>query len=253
MKLGAIHREAPAHVPRFASLSSLPAIAPPASVDWLARCPADGDALGNGTVGNCVPCAELRAIQLRRAIVWGDPTPPTQDEALALYAADTAPPFDPITGANDAGTDTSLAMSRWATSGVALRGKADVSLWAALDPGNVAHLRLALWALGPLQFTLALPIGAQDPASWASPPGTGDAWQPASWGNHRVMAGAYDAADGFTSRSWGQDFRLHPEFLAGYLIGADATLSQEWIDPSGRSPSGLLMTDLRDELRQVAA
>lgn len=247
MKLGARHREPPLGVRHFASLS-LAGLAVPDAHDWSAAYPADGDALGNGTVGDCVQCAIYRAIQLRRAIVWGEKLALDAAETVALYAEMTG--FDPVTGSNDNGTDTADAMSWWATRGVPVRGVEDVVLWTALGAQNVAHLKAALFALGPVQATVALPIGAQDVATWAGAPGTGADWGAGSWGGHRVLLVAYDA-EGLTVRTWGQDARMSWPFWSAYALGADATYSPGWLDTAGRSPVGLDMAGTLAELREL--
>ena len=57
LRLGAIHRPAPFTVQPLRARVRLALRTPPASVDWFKRCPADGDALGNDMLGNCVPVA----------------------------------------------------------------------------------------------------------------------------------------------------------------------------------------------------
>jgi hypothetical protein len=237
LKLGAIHVPAPRAIRLLADRARLSLMTPPTSADWLAKCPADGDPLGNDAVGNCVACAELRAIQVSRANAWGDVWRPTRDMAFALYGALTG--FDPVTLLPDNGTDTAHAMASWSANGVRIDDQnLDVVRWATVDPADAAHIAIAIGYTGPIQVSMALPTAAQDVTVWSQPPGTGAGWVPGSWGYHRVMVGAFDGTER-VCRTWGQDVIIHPEFWVAYVVGVDATLSREWMDATGLAPSGL--------------
>ena len=250
-KLGAIHSSAPPAIRPMAARARLALMTPPRSADWLARCPADGNPLGNDTVGDCVPCAELRAIQVRRANSWGDSWRPTRDNALGLYTALTG--FNPTTGLPDDGTDTARAMASWATGGIRIdEQNLDVVCWATVDPADAAHIAIAIGHTGPIQVSLALPSAAQDLAVWSQPPGIGTGWEPGSWGYHRVMVGAFDA-DRRVCRTWGQDVAIHPAFWSAYVVAVDAALSREWMEATGLAPSGLDWDALRQDVASFAA
>jgi hypothetical protein len=250
MKLGAIHIPAPPAIRPLGARARLALMTPPSSADWFAICPADGDPLGNDAVGDCVPCAELRAIQVRRANARGDSWRPTRDGALSLYAALTG--FDPATGSPDAGTDTARAMASWATNGIRINDQnLDVVCWATVDPADAAHIAIAIGHTGPVQITLALPAAAHDLAIWAQPPGIGAGWEPASWGYHRVMVGKFDSSER-VCRTWGRDVPIHPAFWSAYVVAVDATLSREWMEATGLAPSGLDWDALRQDIASFA-
>lgn len=237
MKLGAIHRDTPASIARLSQRASLSLMVPPARVDWHAACPADGDDLGNSQFGCCVPAAEFRAIQMRRAVVGHDAWKPTADETLALYSALTG--FNATTGQPDVGTDTVAAMSAWCSIGIRVNSQdEDVPAWASVDPENIAHCQIAVAHLGPVQVTLSLPAALQDLSLWGKAPGSGAGWEPGSWGGHRVASGKYDGAV-FVVRTWGQDIEMHPRVWSAYVVGVDATVSREWCDTTGLTPSGM--------------
>lgn len=250
MKLGAIQTAPPAAIQPLGARARLSLMEPPPRADWLAACPADGDPLGNDRLGNCVPCAMLRTVQLRRANAWGDAWRPDAAEAVALYAELAG--YDPVTGAHDGGTDTAAAMLAWARTGIATQQALDIVRWATVAPAAGRHLRLAIAHTGPVQATLALPIGAEDPESWAREPGQGDAWQPGTWGNHRVLVGAYDG-DALVCRSWGRDLALHPAFWSRYALGVDVTLSRQWLDATGLSPAGLDWIALEGDMAALSS
>jgi hypothetical protein len=250
LKLGAIHVPAPRAIHRLAERARVALMTPPKSADWLAKCPADGDALGNDAVGDCVPCAELRTIQVRRAKAWGDGWRPTRALAFGLYAALTG--FDPVTGLPDDGTDTAKAMASWAASGIRIDDQnLDVVRWATVDPADAAHIAIAIGHTGPVQVSLALPTAAEDVTVWSQPPGAGAGWEPASWGYHRVMAGAFDGVERMC-RTWGQDVAIHPAFWSAYVVGVDAALSREWMAATGLAPSGLDWDALEQDIASLA-
>jgi hypothetical protein len=245
-KLGAIHTPAPPAIRPLAARAHLALMTPPRSADWLAACPADGDPLGNDAVGNCVPCAELRTIQVRRANARGDSWRPTRDKAFALYAALTG--FNPMTGLPDDGTDTAMGMASWATGGIRIdEQNLDVVCWATVDPADAAHIAIAIGHTGPVQVSLALPKAAEDLAVWSQPPGNGAGWEPGSWGCHRVIAGKFDGLER-VCRTWGQDVVIHPAFWSAYVVAVDATLSREWMEATGLAPSGLDWDALQADL-----
>ena len=245
MRLGAVHTPTPATIQPFSQRAKLQLMTAPPRVDWFAKNPADRNALGNGRIGNCVPCAMLRAQETRRANAWSDVWAPTEAEAVALYSTLTG--YDPATGLPDDGTDTAQAMSHWAVNGIL----GDVVLWTTVDHNAVTHVSLAIAHTGPVQVTLSLPIAADDVSTWAKSPGDGAGWEPGSWGNHRVLVGAYDGLER-VCRTWGQDVVMHPEFFARYCIGVDVTLSREWLDTTGVSPAGLDWDALRGDIDGLA-
>lgn len=236
MKLGALHRSAPASVPHLDTRARLSLMVAPPSADWFSACPADGDTLGNDRVGDCVEVTDYRIIQVRRANAWGDAWKPTEDQCLARYAALTG--FDPITGQPDNGTPTDVDMTDWCTKGIRLDTQnLDVPHWTVVDPQNVQHVNLAIAHGGPVAITINLPLGAQN-LDWNVAPGTGADWAPGSWGAHRVLAGKYDG-ETRTVRTWGRDIIMHPEFWARYVISCDLAISREWLTATGLTPAGM--------------
>jgi len=250
-KLGAIHAPAPSAIRPLAARAQLALMTPPTSADWFAKCPADGNPLGNDIVGDCVPSAELRAIQVRRANSWGDSWRPTRDDAFGLYAALTG--FNPVTGLPDAGTNTARAMASWATGGIRIDAQnLDVVSWATVDPADAAHIAVAIGHTGPIQVSLALPEAAQDLTVWSQPPGIGAGWEPGSWGYHRVMVGKFDGQQR-VCRTWGLDVPIHPAFWSAYVVAVDVTLSREWMQATGLAPSGLDWDALQADLTKLQA
>jgi hypothetical protein len=237
MKLGAIHALLPAAVQPLSTRAALHRMAIPQRADWWAKCPADNDALGNDTKGSCVPCADLRIIQSRRANAHGDTWKPTKDDADPLYTLRTG--YDPATGQPDIGTDTVADMTAWATTGIRLDAQnEDIIRWATVELDRDDEIAIAIAHLGPQPLTLNLPIAFQDYSNWSVAPGNTADWQPGSWGMHRVAVGAFDGRQR-VCRTWGLDLILHPDSWLKYGVRNDICVSRNWIDTTGLSPAGL--------------
>ena len=233
---GALHRDAPATVPLLSARANLAAMAPSAGIDWQSRLVL-GDALGNDTLGNCVPCAQLRAEQLMVFNAMGSQWVPSAGAAIQLYMMLTG--YRPGNPGSDLGTDTATAMNGWTTYGYRVNDQLeDVPHWTRLDPANQDHHRIAIDTLGCVLITLALPRAVMELDEWTLTPDGSPDRVPYSEGGHRVMCGRHDA-DGFWLVTWGQQIFASPAFLAAYTVGVDAVVSRRWIEATGLSPDGL--------------
>jgi hypothetical protein len=246
MKLGALHRPQPLAIRPLSTRASLHLMIPPPRIDWHAKCPADGDSLSNDKYGCCVPVSDYRIIQMRKANLWGDPTKPLVSDILSRYSALTG--FSLATGQPDDGTDTVQDMSAWCSKGIRVGSQTlDVPYWCMCHPQNRQEVNLAIAHTGPVGITMLLPEAAQDLEVWSKPPGNGTAWQPGSWGGHRVMCGKYDG-ETRTVRTWGLDVVVHPDFWKKYVVAVDATLSREWLTTTGLTPLGLNWDALKADI-----
>lgn len=241
MRLGANPRPRPNRVAMLAARARLSLHEPLPAVDWHAAAPADGEPLGNNTVGCCVPAAQFRAIEMRWAnTVQNDLWKPTTEQVIARYSELTG--YDPSTGKPDNGTNTDDALAAWSRNGIVRDpnnpSTLDVVLWAGVNHLNFVETKLAIGHTGPVQVTLSLPATWQDLSTWSVAPGSGPQWEAGTAGGHQVMCGKYDG-DFFTVRTWGMDIAVHPEWWSKYVFAVDATLSRQWMRTTGLSPSGL--------------
>jgi hypothetical protein len=251
VRTGAIHAPPPARVRSVGGLIPASALTPPAQVDWLSRCPATGDALGNDAHGDCCEAADYNLIAIRRAAAMGDAWRPTGADALGRYAELTG--FDPATGANDGGTQTVADLADWCARGIRINDQdLDVPLWAFVAHDDLGHVRAVLGLAGPLLVTLALPAAASDLSAWAAAPGDGAAWEAGGYGDHRVVLG-YASDSLLRVRTWGWDVDVSPEFFSRYVLGVDAILSREWFGASGVAPSSVDWDALKAAVTGAAA
>lgn len=250
MRLGALHRSAPAAVPLLANRARLDLMQAPAACDWHAAAPADGDDLGNKTYGCCVEAADFQLIRLRRANAWNDTWKPTEGDVLDRYTALTG--FNPLTGQPDDGTLTDEDMKAWCSQGIRLDSQnLDVPKWCTIEPHEIEHVNLGIAHMGAVLITLDLPMGAQSLA-WDKAPGQGADWVAGSWGQHRVISGKYDGASR-TVRTWGQDLLMHPDFWQAYVLAVDVVLSRDWLRASGLAPAQLDYAQLDWDMAKLTA
>lgn len=249
MKLGARFVPPPSAVRPLTARLALHRLMP-RPVDWFAAAPAAGLMLGNDTYGDCWPVARRWCITLRRALVAGDPTPPTQTQCLGDYAALTG--FDPAIGQPDDGTPTDRGMADWCTKGVRINGQyLDIPHWLTVDPADTAHTDIALAVAGPLMATWRVPEAMLDPEAWTQAPGSGADWTTIA-GEHETALGATDGAGVVKVRTWGQDIEVHPEIRRRFMIAVDVPLDLQaggWLDATGMTP----LAEDRDALLADAA
>lgn len=244
VRLGAIHRPAPAGVPLLRA--ALPLAPPPSECRWdrlLDLTGDDGqpDDLGNGAVGNCVPCAALRQMQL-----WtGDGRKPTREQAMALLRA-----WD---GTPELGTYTDVAWQRFATRGYPWGDQRKiVPRWTVVEADGIAvnlvMLKQAIHALGGVLACFNMPSSAMTTDPWTMP-GSGD-----SVGSHAVLLAGYDLT-AFYAVSWGHVIPVGYAFISARLQQASAFASDAWVRPDGqggaRTPSGLSGDELRAVMDRV--
>lgn len=235
-RLGARHSPAPAAVPRLSRVAVLAGYPVPEEIDHCARLDLTGpdgqpDDLGNNTAGCCVVASMFRAAQIKRSFAWHDTWKPTRQQVMSYYAKWGGWP------SVDLGLDTAAAHLRLSREGIQLQeetdrqsGLKDVPLWVALDHKDPDELRLAAKWFGAIELTFLLPLSAQSRLEWDDPDPGGP-----EWGLHRVPCGRYDR-NGLHTISWGQFYRVSPEFERARLVAADATISRIWLRTGTKTP-----------------
>jgi hypothetical protein len=104
--------------------------------------------------------------------------------------------------------------------------------YAALEPGNHAHVKDAVSLFGGCYVGLSLPVSAQTQTVWSVPPvGTTGRGAPGSWGGHAVPILSFDL-HGLTCVTWGKLMRMSWGFWNAYGDEAYAVLSSEWLSPT---------------------
>jgi hypothetical protein len=244
MRLG---RRPPRHDPRTLQLTNYlrPELLPPAppATDWGAKV-TSWPMMANDRIGDCTTAAAGHCIQEWTTDV-GNPAVIPDSAVIAAYAAISG--YDPATGQHDVGATEIDLLNYWRKTGI---GAHQIDSYVALEPGNLEHVRDAVYIFGNCYIGLALPATAQRQAIWSVPPG-GPVGQgaPGSWGGHAVPVVAYDAS-GLTVVTWGALQRMTWGFWSAYCDEAYAVLSTDWL-AANQAPNGLDLTALHQDLAQV--
>ncbi len=221
------------------------AVPPYWRVDWSRNLilPALGTLL-NTELGCCTCSSKGHDIQLWTA--WGaGPQAVIQGASiLAMYKAISGYNGTPAT---DRGATILSALQYWnhnPIDGHKLDG------YAAVEPGNLAAAKAAIWTFGNLDIGLLLPETCLQQGVWRYVQ-SGGAGAPGSAGGHDVNLIAYDDhAQLFTCITWGHLKKLSYQFYQVYCDEAWALASKDWLMTSNHlTPSDINWTSLIADLR----
>ena len=227
--------------------------APPLTADWFTGRGAPWPLYRNDELGDCTCAAAGHAICNWREDA-AKPNDPTDDQIILAYS--TVSDYNPVTGDGDNGAEEIDVLKLWRQPpGIA--GE-QIGAFAAVDPGNVAHVAQTIAWFGCAYLGMELPNTAQgqevwDVASW---------WRWAdrmagSWGGHAVTAGAYQltpdgkAFDWVDVITWGARKRMTGAFFARYCDECWAIISPDWLRPDATTPASLNMTALQADLAHI--
>ncbi len=244
MKLG---KTAPFHDPRTLQLANYlrPAVLPPPppQQDWATKV-STWPMMLNDSIGDCTIAAAGHCIEEWTAIAGGAVIVPDAS-ILAAYSAVSG--YDPNTGQHDVGANEVKVLNYWRKNGI---GGHKILAYAALEPGNLDHVRDSVVIFGNCYIGLALPASAQTQAIWSVPPGgaTGQG-APGSWGGHAVPVVGYDPL-GLIVVTWGALKRMTWGFWGAYCDEAYALLSTDFLS-GGKAPDGLDLPALQQDLSAV--
>jgi hypothetical protein len=193
---------------------------------------------------DCTIAAAANAVQTWTAAngaVW----PVSDAVVLGRYAVVSGYKLgDPST---DTGAIETDVLGMWSRQGWDIgRQDEDVTLWAALQPGNEADVREVIYHFGGVYVGLLLPDSAQNQAVWdvGSEPGT--------WASHAVWVTDYDP-DGLACITWDTVQRMTWAFWNRYCEEAYALLNRDWLGTLGISPEHLDFNRLQGALDAIAA
>jgi len=198
----------------------------------------------NDSVGDCTIAAAVNAIQTWTA-ASGTLWRVSDEVTLARYSAVSG--YQPGKPETDTGAVETDVLGMWSRHGwdIGRQGE-DVILWAALQPGNQADVREAIYNFGGVYIGLDLPDSAQNQAVWdvGSEPGT--------WGGHAVLVTDYDS-DGLACITWDTVQRMTWPFWQKYCEEAYVLLNRDWLNTSAVSPTHLDFYGLHGALEAIAA
>jgi len=200
--------------------------------------------MGNDTIGDCTVAAAGHCIE-----EWttdaGNPVIVPDSTIIAAYAAVSG--YNPNTGQHDVGAIEIKVLNYWRQNGI---GGHSIQAYVALEPGNLDHVRDAVFIFGNCYIGLALPATAQTQTVWSVPPGgPSGLGAPGSWGGHAVPVVAYDP-NGLTVVTWGALKRMTWGFWSAYCDEAYALLSNDFLT-ADKTPGGIDLAALQQDLNEV--
>jgi len=211
--------------------------------------PRDGwGMLGNDRYGDCVWAGAAHETMLwnkeaGRTVTFDDKS------VLSDYAACTG--FDPVTGANDNGTDVHNALSyRRHTGIVDASGKRHkIGAYVAIEPGNYEHLLDALYLFSAVGIGFEFPDYAIDEFNAGKP------WTYRKGGT--IEGGHYVCLVGKPNSlyidpvSWAHLTGMTKRFFEHYCDEAYGILSTEMLNAQGVTLEGFNLAQLQDDIKQL--
>ena len=229
---------------RFATYSvNLPE--PPPSTHWAQAVPSWLMDF-NDTVGDCTCAAMEHMIRAWCSNAKNGCLLPSEADVLKAYEAITG--YDPRTGANDDGANMRDVLKYWQKTGLAGH---KIAAYVAVNPRNKMQVQQAIWLFGGVYAGLDLALSQQKQKVWDVPRGGAvGKGEPRSWGGHCVPFIDYDAKNP-VNVTWGALKKMTWPFVKTYCSELYATLTQDWIDAHGKSPSGFDLPTLMSDLKAV--
>jgi hypothetical protein len=228
-------------------------IAVPATIGYEADMPEDWGMLGNGPsadmpadfegVCDCVWADAAHRTMLYHA-AWGRPMPTFTSEAvLSDYSAVTGyTPGDPAT---DNGTDMLSALNYQRKTGIvdAHGHRHRIGAYVSLEPGNVEHLREAVYLFG------AVALGIKYPDTASAQFKAKQLWRPVPGykldGGHCITLVAHRAH--LRTVTWAKEIDVTVKFAETFCDEAYGILSRDFLT-DGKTPAGFDVATLNKDL-----
>ena len=207
----------------------------------------------NDVLGDCAIATPGHMVMGWTVNALGSPIIIPDKQIVKAYSAVSG--YDPKTGANDNGCQVLDVLNYWRKTGI---GGHNIKAFASVNPKNLKQVMAATYLFGGVYLGMALPAMLQSlnmmDGDWVLPnplPKDGSA-DPYSLGGHAVPIISYDPNWVYII-TWGGTRRVSWPFFRMFCDEAFAAISQDWVKPSGISPSGLNMAALMADVKLVAA
>jgi hypothetical protein len=173
--------------------------------------------LANDTIGDCADAGALKMQAIfdcaSGKAQWREPS---LADAKWLYSQTTTPPYDPITNANDNGSQLETVLSFWASHGLYSDGHGKIKAAFSVDATNKGEVIAALETNGLLYAGVDLAKG------WDQISGSGFVWgmngPPDPNAGHCVFIYGFNSVGVFVS-TWGFEGTI-PWSVFAYYFGA---------------------------------
>jgi hypothetical protein len=213
-------------------------------VDYYSQFPAGSwGMLGNDSVGDCVCAAAFHGQDVFE--FYGQNVTPafTTAEAISMYEAISG--YNPNDPNSDVGATLQDGLGYWQKTGLA---GYKIDAYAEIDYRNTALLQQCIADFGVAYLALEVPASAMQQF---------DAGQPWSVvrrspieGGHCVPAVGYDAQYLYVI-TWGAVQKVEWAFYAKYFEEAWVPISTDWMEATGKTPSGLDAATANADFQQL--
>ena len=255
-KLGRLHRTYDPRIPHMSALVAGQALPPPpASCDYTKGMPANLGIMMNDTLGDCTCAAVYHAIQ-----VWsfnakkGDiMTEPDSDvEKLYILACG----YNPRVPGEGPGGNEQHVLSYLLKHGAPIGAKGQtvhkISAFVEVDPRNTDDVKRTINDCGVayIGFNVPqyiVPANGPPPSTWSV-----ETTHTNIVGGHAVVLAGYDT-NGARVISWGQYYTMTWGFFAKYVDEVYAIADQTWIEGGGKTPGGLTLAELEQQMKALTA
>lgn len=208
-------------------------ITPPQSVNWVGTgfpVPELG-MLGNDSVGDCVIAGGYHGVDVFEYDGQAVTTNFTAAQALADYSTVTG--YNPSDPSTDQGATLQEGLEFWQKTGF---GGYKIAAFAQIDGTNTALLQNCINLFGVVYAGLNVPSSAMQQFD------SGQEWSVVSRsrieGGHCVPLVAYDTAS-YSCITWAAVQKMTSQFHARYFDEWWVPISTDWLQKSGKTPSGL--------------
>jgi hypothetical protein len=223
---------------------------PPLVVDWT-KGQLSWGMMYNDKLGDCTCAALGHQEQIWTLNSSSSEFTPTDYDVLELYENTCG--YDPNDPSTDQGGIPLDILKQWYKTPRLFAGRS-LEGFAPFNPASIRAMHCSLAYLGSAYIALNLPRAIEDMGDvWDVPPeGTRGDGAPGSLGGHMVAGAAYDKASNmYKVISWGAIYKLTQAFMDAYCIQAFGLISKDWVETSGKTPSGLDLNQMAIDLAAI--
>ena len=251
IKLGRLARSRDPRVPHMSALMAGIALpAPPAEVDWTKGMPANLGMMLNDALGDCTCAAFYHALQVWTFNASGKTETETDADVERLY--ELACGYNPAQGGEGPGGNEQHVLTYLLNEGaptvMPVGSPHKIAAFVEIDPRSEVDVKRAIADCGLVYIGFnvpawLMPANAPPPQQWRLGAGRDNA----IIGGHAVILAGYNAG-GLRVISWGQYYAMGWGFFAEYVDEVYAIADSTWIDAKGKTPGGLSLAALEEQM-----
>ena len=256
-KLGRLARSHDPRIPHLSALlagKSLPP--PPPTVDYTKGMPANLGMMLNNTLGDCTCAAVYHALQVWSFNASKGKAIDTEPDGDVEKLYELACGYNPKQGGEGPGGNEQHVLTYLLRTGAPYGPSGatthKIAAFVEVDPRvtddvkrTIDNCGLAYIGFNVPQFIV--PPGGQPPSVW-----TVETTQTNIVGGHAVVLAGYTAT-GARVISWGQYYTMTWPFFAKYVDEVYAIADPTWVDATGKTPGGLTLAELEQQMKALKA